>query len=76
MLKVRLSLDQLLLAADTALVADSEEGLGRLVELFSRVYRRRKLKVNVGQSKVMRCSRVVGGRQLNLVLNGETGGGR
>ena len=38
---------------------------------FDRVCRRRKLNVNVGTSKVMKCSRELGGRQLNVVLNGE-----
>ena len=65
------AINQVLFADDTALVADSEAGLGRLVEEFDRVCRRRKLKVNVGKSKVMRCSKEVGGRQLNIVLNGE-----
>ena len=41
---------------DTALVADSEEKLCRLVSEFGRVYKRRKLRVNVGKSKVMKCS--------------------
>ena len=47
----------LLFADDTALVADSEERLCRLVGEFGRVCERRKLRVNVGKSKVMRCSR-------------------
>ena len=38
-------------------MADSEEKLGRLVSEFGRVCERRKLRVNVGKSKVMRCSR-------------------
>ena len=40
-------------ADDTALVADSEK-LCRLVSEFGRVCERRKLRVNVGKSKVMR----------------------
>ena len=44
---------QLLFADDTALVADSSEKLRRMVESFTRVCRRRKLKVNVGKSKVV-----------------------
>ena len=40
----------------SALVADSEEKLCRLVNEFDRVCERRKLRVNVGKSKVMRCS--------------------
>ena len=43
---------QLPFADDTVLVADSKK-LERLVEEFSRVCRRRKLKVNVMKSKVM-----------------------
>ena len=46
--------NQLLFADDTALVADSEEKLFRLGSEFGRVYERRKLRVNVGKSKVMR----------------------
>ena len=43
-------INQLLLADDTALVANSEK-LCRLVSEFGRVCERRKLRVNVGQSK-------------------------
>ena len=43
----------------TALVADSEDKLCRLVSEFGRVCERRKLRVNVGKSKVMRCSRLL-----------------
>ena len=50
----RFETNQLLYADDTALVADSEEKLGRLVSEFGRVCERRKLRVNVGKSKVMR----------------------
>ena len=53
----RFEINQLLFADDTALVADSEEKLCRLVNEFGRVCERRKLTVNVGKSKVMRCSR-------------------
>ena len=53
----RFEMNQLLFADDTALMADSEENLCRLVSEFGRVCERRKLRVNVGQSKVMRCSR-------------------
>uniref|UniRef100_A0A8C8DHP6 ribonuclease H n=1 Tax=Oryzias sinensis TaxID=183150 RepID=A0A8C8DHP6_9TELE len=65
------SVNQLLFADDTALVADSEESLARLVEEFGRVCDRRKLRVNVEKSKVMRCTRVKGERRLNVALNGE-----
>ena len=53
----RFEIKQLLFADDRALVADSEEKLCRLVSEFGRVYERRKLRVNVGMIKVMRCSR-------------------
>ena len=49
----RFEINQLLFANDTALVADSEEKLCRLVSECGRVCERRKLKVNVGKSKVM-----------------------
>ena len=47
----RFEMNQLLFANDTALVADSEEKLCRLVSEFGRVCERRKLKANVGKSK-------------------------
>ena len=53
----RFEINQLMFADDTALVADSEDKLCRLVSDFDRVCERRKLRVNVGKSKVMRCSR-------------------
>ena len=53
----RFEINQLLFADDAALVADSEEKLCRLVSEFGRLCERRKLKVNVGKSKVMRCSK-------------------
>ena len=53
----RFEINQLLFADDTVLVADSEEKLCRLVSEFGRVCERRKLRVNVGMSKVMRYSR-------------------
>ena len=57
----RFEINQLLFADDTALVADSEQKLCRLVTEFGRVCERRTLIVNVGKSKVMRCSRHVNG---------------
>ena len=48
----RFEINQLLFADDTALVADSEEKLGRLVSEFGRVCERRKLRVNVGRVKL------------------------
>ena len=53
----RFEINQLLFADDTALVADSEKKLCRLVSEFGRICERRKLRGNVGKSKVMRCSR-------------------
>ena len=50
----RFEINQLLFADDTALLADSEEKLCRLVNEFEKVCERRKLRVNVGKSKVMR----------------------
>ena len=50
----RFETNQLLFADDTALVADAEEKLCRLVSDFGRVCERRKLIVNVGKLKVMR----------------------
>ena len=53
----RFEINQLLFADDTALMADSEEKLCRLVSEFGRACRRRKLRANVGKSKIMRFSR-------------------
>ena len=53
----RFEINQLLFSVNTALMADSEEMLCRLVSEFGRVCERRKLRVNIGKSKVMRCSR-------------------
>ena len=39
------------------IMADSEEKLCRLVSKFGRVCERIKLRVSVGNSKIMRCSR-------------------
>ena len=60
----RFEINQLLFADDTALVADSEK-LGRLVSEFGRVCERRMLRVNVGKSIVMRCSRYVNGDRMH-----------
>ena len=64
-------MNQLLFADDTVIVADSEEKLNQLVSEFGRVCKRRKLRVNVGKSKVMRCTRSEDGANLNVRLNGE-----
>ena len=67
----RFEISQLLFADDTALVADSEEKLCRLVFAFGRVCERRKLKVNEGKSKAMRYSRDGNGDRMHVILNGE-----
>ena len=67
----RFEMNQPLFADDTALVADSEEKLCRLVSEFGRVNERRKLRVNVGKRKVMRCSRYGNGGRMHVILNGE-----
>ena len=65
-------LNQLLFADDTVVVADSERKLCQLVtELGVCVCERRKLRVNVGKSKIMRCTRNEDGARLNAMLNGE-----
>ena len=64
-------LNQLLFVDDTVVVADSERKLCQLVTDFGRVCERRKLRVNVGKSKVMRCTRNEDGARLNVLLNGE-----
>ena len=38
---------------------------------FGKVCERRKLQVNVGKSKVMKCKRNEDGARLNVMLNGE-----
>ena len=52
-------------------MADSEEKLCRLVSEFGRVCERRKLRANVGTSKVMRCSRYGNGDRMHVILNSE-----
>ena len=60
----RFEINQLLFADDKALVA-------RLVSVFGRVCERRKLRVNIGKSKVMRCSRYGIGDRMHVILTGE-----
>ena len=67
----RFEISQLLFVDDTALVADSEENLCRLMSEFGRVCERRKLRVNVGKRKVIRCSRYENGGRMHVILNGE-----
>ena len=52
-------------------MADSEEMFCRLVSEFVKVCERRSLRVNVGKSKVMRCSRYVNMGRMHVRLNGE-----
>ena len=49
----------------------TERKLCQLVTEFGRVCERRKLRVNVGISKVMRCTRSEDDARLNVMLNGE-----
>ena len=53
----RFEINQLLFADDTALVANSEQKLCRFESECGRVCERRKSRVNVCKSKLMRCSR-------------------
>ena len=64
----RFEINQLLFADDTALVADSEEKLCKLVSEFDRICERKKLRVNVGKSKVMRCSRYGNRGRMHVIL--------
>jgi hypothetical protein len=66
-----LRVNQVLFADDTALVAKTESELRVLVRKFGRVCNIRKLCVNVGKSKVMRCARDANVGSLDVRLNGE-----
>ena len=66
----RFEINQMLFADDTALVDDSEK-LCTLVSEFGRVCEIRKLRVNEGKSKVMRCSRYDNAGRTRVTLNGE-----
>ena len=52
-------------------MADSEEKLYRLESEFGRGCERRKLRVNVGKSNIIRCSRYGNGGRMHVILNGE-----
>ena len=67
----RFEISQLLFADDTALVADSGEKLCRLVSEFGRECERRKLSINEGKSKVMRCSRYGSEGRMQVIVNGK-----
>ena len=64
-------LTQLLFVNDTVVMVDSARKLCQLVTEFGRVCERRKLRLNVSKSKVMRCTRNEDGARLNVMLNGE-----
>ena len=65
----RFEINQLLFADDTALVADSEEKLRRLLSEFGRVWERRKLTVSL--SKVIRRSSHGNRGRMDVILNDE-----
>ncbi len=50
-------LNSIQFADDTVLIAENESDLQKLVAVFDSVCKRRKLKVNVNESKVMVCER-------------------
>ena len=52
-------------------IADSETKLYRQMSEFGRVCERRKLRVNVCKSNVMRCSRFDNGGRMHVIPNGE-----
>ena len=52
-------------------MANSEVKLCSLVSEFDSVCERRKLRVNVGERKVMGCSRYVNVGRMNVSLNGK-----
>ena len=64
----RFEINELLFTDDTALVPDSNEKLCMMVSEYGRVCDRRKLRMNVGKSKVMRCSRYVNGGRMYVRL--------
>ena len=66
----RFDIHQLLFADHTALVADLEQ-LCRLVSKFRRACQRKKVRVYVVKSTVMRCSRYGNRGQMHVFLNGE-----
>ena len=52
-------------------MADSEEKLCRLVSEFGIVCERKKLRLDIGKSKVMRCSRYGNEGRMDVIINGE-----
>ena len=67
--RVKFVINRLLFADDPALAADSEEKLCGLVGEFGRVCEKRKLRVNIDKSKVMRCLRYGNMGQICVILN-------
>ena len=67
----RFEINLLLFTDATALVADSDGKLCKLVSVFGRVWERRKLRVNICMSKVMRCSRYGNCGRLHVILDSE-----
>ena len=65
----RFERNQLLFADDTSVAA--HEKFCKLVSEYGKVSERIKLGMNVGKSKVMRCSRYGNGGRMNVILNGE-----
>lgn len=61
----------MLFVDDIALMVESENGLQKMVTEFGSVCERRKLRVHVGKSKIMKCLKVQDGGRLNVRLNGE-----
>ena len=67
----RFEINEQLFADDSALLADLEFKLFRPLSKFGRICERRKLRVNVGKSKVMMCSRYGNGGRMHVILNGK-----
>ena len=67
----RFEINKLFFADYTALVTDAEAKLCRRVSEFGRVCEIRKLRENVGKSKVMRAPRYGNMGRMHEVLNGE-----
>ena len=65
-----MEVSQLIFADDTLLVADSKKKLERLVEEFGRICRRRKLKVKVAKSKIMRSAIYGIVDEMNIMMDG------
>ena len=64
-------INQLLFADDTALVADSQETLCRLLSEFRRVCETKNFRVNASKSQIMRCSRHGNEGRMHVILNSE-----